>query len=111
MIERVFPFGLRENLLGVLTEPDARQPRRDAPAVLFLNAGVLHHVGPFDWYKTLARRLAGRGLRSFRFDLAGIGESGGRDDGASPLDGAMLDVIEAMDFLACKRQVRRFVLF
>jgi pimeloyl-ACP methyl ester carboxylesterase len=111
MIEQVFPFGLRENLLGVLTEPDAGQLRSDSPALLFLNAGVLHHVGPFDWYKTLARRLAGCGLRSFRFDLAGIGESAGRADCASPLDGARFDVAEAMDFLSRKRKVRRFVLF
>jgi len=111
MTERVFPFGLQQNLLGVLTEPNAGHIHPDSPAVLFLNAGILHHVGPFDWYKTLARRLAGCGLLSFRFDLAGIGESAGRTDCASPLDGAILDVTEAMDFLAGTRQVRQFVLF
>jgi len=107
MTERVFRFGPDENLLGVLTEPSAEVT---GPAVLWLNAGVLHHVGPFGWYVTLARRLAERGTLSFRFDLSGIGDSPVRNDSVPALDGAIRDVTAAMDFLARKRQVRHFVL-
>jgi hypothetical protein len=111
MTERVFRFGANEGLLGVLTEPspEAPRPENTAPAVLWLNAGVLHHVGPFGWYVTLARRLAGLGAINFRIDLSGIGESPVRDGGPT-LERAILDVTEAMDFLTRKRQVRNFVL-
>src|SRR5580692_4150321 len=98
MTERVFRFGTNENLLGVLTEPEGAQARPEVPAVLWLNAGVLHHVGPFGWYATLARRLAAQGVLSFRFDLSGVGDSPLRKDRSNSLDGAALDVAEAMDF-------------
>ena len=104
MTERVFRFGLDENLLGVLTEPSTEVT---GPAVLWLNAGVLHHVGPFGWYVSLAGRLAERGTLNFRFDLSGVGDSPVRNDNVPALDGAAIrDVTEAMDFLARKRQVR-----
>src|SRR5947208_15315477 len=110
MIERVFRFGPNENLLGVLTEPDCAQARSDTPASLCLNAGVLHHVGPLGWYATLARRLAGQGILSLRFDLAGVGDSPIPKDHSNSLDGAALDVADAMDFLTRKRKKSHFVL-
>jgi hypothetical protein len=39
--------------------------------VIWLNVGILHHAGPFSWYVTLARRLAGHGFYSLRIDLSG----------------------------------------
>lgn len=109
MKEKVFRFGKEENLLGVLTEPKPDAMRPELPVILWLNAGVLHHVGPFGWYVTLARRLAEMGAVSFRFDLSGLGDSPGRDKPGGTLDHALLDVKEAMDFLGQKRQVKRFV--
>lgn len=72
--ERIFHFGEEQNLLGILTEPTAAaDPKK--PVILFLNAGVVHHIGPFRLSTEFARALAGEGFRCFRFDLSGIGDS------------------------------------
>jgi pimeloyl-ACP methyl ester carboxylesterase len=108
MTERIFRFGPEESLLGVLTESEQVGP--DTPALLFLNAGTMPHVGPFGWYSTLARRLAEDGVPCFRMDLSGIGESPPRDEPGSAQDRVCVDVTAAMDLLARKRKVGRFVL-
>lgn len=45
------------------------------PTVVFLNAGVLDHVGPARLWVELSRTWAEAGLRVVRLDLTGIGES------------------------------------
>lgn len=110
MTEQVYCFGPDEGLVGVMTDPALERSQPDTPAVLWLNSGLLHHVGPFGWYATLARRLADQGVLSFRFDLSGIGDSAPRNDGRDKLEGAIADVTEAMDLLARERSVRRFIL-
>jgi pimeloyl-ACP methyl ester carboxylesterase len=107
MTEKVFRFGPADSLLGILTEPAEAAP---APAMLWLNAGMVHHVGPFGWYVTLARRLADQGFLSFRIDVSGVGESPNRSDKRAAEERAAHDVRAAMDFLARKRQVEQFVL-
>lgn len=47
---------------------------RGSTAVVLLNAGLLHRVGPFRMSVQLARMLAGRGIDVFRFDLPRIGD-------------------------------------
>jgi pimeloyl-ACP methyl ester carboxylesterase len=109
-MEKVFRFGASESLLGIVTEPEPKAQPATAPAVLWLNAGTVHHVGPFGWYTTLARRFAELGYLSMRIDLSGVGESPHRSDGRSTEERAAGDVSDAMDFLGQKRQVERFVL-
>jgi pimeloyl-ACP methyl ester carboxylesterase len=65
---RMGPHGL----FGILTEGDSAGP---GPAVIFLNAGLLHHVGPARVWVELARRWAGYGFRVLRIDLSGLGDS------------------------------------
>ncbi len=74
-------------LTAVLTCPPGEGTSQRAPdtqataaprsrrAVLLLNAGAVHHIGPSRMYVDLARRLALRGLWVLRVDLSGIGES------------------------------------
>jgi dienelactone hydrolase len=109
--EHPFQFGPELNLIGILTEPDTAAERRGLPIVLFLNAGLLHHVGPHRMSVELARRLAGRGIRSLRFDLGGRGDSETTRVTGSDEAQVLADVTEAMDFLERKYNVRRFVLF
>lgn len=45
------------------------------PTVLFLNAGLIHHVGPARLWVSWSRRLAAAGLPAVRADISGIGES------------------------------------
>lgn len=108
MRERAIRFGTGGALVGVLTEPPEGLP--DGPAIVFLNSGILHHVGASRLYVTLARRLAEAGFVCLRFDLAGIGDSEARRDGLGPVDGALRDGREALDWLQSARGVRRFVL-
>ncbi len=54
MRERAMKFGDESNLVGVLAEPDAGEKQTDTPCVLMLNAGILHHVGPFRIYVDMA---------------------------------------------------------
>ena len=108
MKESTLRFGLSRTLAGVLTEGE---PLAGAPAVLFLNAGLLPHVGPNRLHVRLARRLAGAGLRSLRFDLSGIGDSGPRQNGLGRDESMIVETQEAMDALTAACGVDRFILF
>lgn len=57
---------------GVLTLPGGAAPRT---AVLLLNAGLIHRVGPFRLGVRMARTLAAEGCAVLRFDQAGIGDA------------------------------------
>lgn len=111
--EEALFFGEQSRVFGILSEPGAGPANPDLPAVVFLNVGANHRVGPNRMYVTLARELAARGYVSFRFDVAGIGDS--------PVDSSacenrlyskdsVADVKAAMTFLTRIRGVKRFVL-
>jgi len=105
--ETAVSFGASKSLSGILTEPAGGVEGR--PAVLLLNAGLLHRVGPNRLYVTLARRLAAAGLPVLRFDYSGLGESEPRRDEV-PLEQSMIaEGVEAMDFLAASGVAERFV--
>ena len=98
MSEQPIYFGEGANLLGVLTIPAAARP--DSPAVILLNAGLLHRVGPNRLHVDIARRLAVAGFATLRFDMSGVGDS--ELDGANSLlyiERSVHDVNEAMDAL------------
>lgn len=65
-----------------------------AVGIIFLNAGLLHNVGPFRMYVDLADRLAALGHSSLRLDQSGKGESP-RRLGVSPVDSLTMDYDEA----------------
>jgi dienelactone hydrolase len=74
MQEEAHKFGRHEHLVGVVTRPTTVAP--GAPAVIIVNAGFVHHVGPFQLHVQMAREIAKLGLYVLRFDLSGIGDSG-----------------------------------
>ena len=111
MKERVCQFGPERNLTGILTEPDAKDVHPDYPAVLMLNAGLLHRVGPHRMSFELAHRLAACGYRGLRFDLGGLGDSESVGEASHNANPALPDIKEAMDFLERKHGARSFVLF
>lgn len=74
MHEEAHKFGRHEHLIGVVTRPASVSA--GAPAVIIVNAGFVHHVGPFQLHVQLAREIAKLGLFVLRFDLSGIGDSG-----------------------------------
>jgi len=76
VIEEPLRFGPEGTLLGILTTTDVRQTdQRKNPVFVFLNAGLLHRVGPFRLHVRLARELAKIGFCSLRVDQAGKGDS------------------------------------
>jgi dienelactone hydrolase len=105
--EKVHTFGDRKGLLGVVAAPDT--PRPGAPAVVILNAGLVHRVGPFRMAVELSRRLARAGLIVLRFDQSALGDSLQRKGGLSYEERAVVDAREAMDFLAERYEARRFI--
>lgn len=110
MIERAYRFGKDGCLAGVATS-NGDGKGSGVPAVVFLNAGLLHHVGPHRLHVDLARKLASRGAVSLRLDLAGLGDSGTRSDSLEYEKRAVADIRDAMDFLGAQWGIARFVLF
>ena len=107
MHEEAIRLGDNENLVGIITLPDNPIP---APAVLFLNAGLIHRIGPSRIYVRLARQLASLGLNCLRFDFSGIGDSCARRDDL-PVDQALMDdVRQAMDYLEDRLGIAQFIL-
>ena len=106
--ERAVRFGAHGTLIGIVTPPPAGVTPHTAFA--FLNAGVVHRVGPNRMHVTAARRLAARGFLCVRFDLSGLGDSSSRRD-ATPVDHAVvLETTEVLSTLQREYGVGRFVL-
>lgn len=106
--ERVARFGDAEHLVAIVSEP----PRPQAlPAILILNAGVLHRVGPHRLHVRLARQLASRGHLVTRLDLSGIGDSRALPGRLTFRESSVADIRTAMDALAGAGHAGGFVLF
>ena len=68
-------------LFGIVStppKPDTGDALAQRPAVLMINSGSVHHIGPNRLWVTLARRWAARGITVLRLDLSGIGDSAAR---------------------------------
>lgn len=105
--ERALRFGAQGTLAGIVAEPAGGVTA--LPGVVMLNSGILHRVGACRLHVKLARRLAQRGYASVRFDHSGIGDSEARRDSSAFEKAAVGEVREALDWLAAKRDVERFV--
>ncbi|NWG15762.1 MAG: alpha/beta fold hydrolase [Chloroflexi bacterium] len=103
-------LGAGKNLVGILARPDDAGAVQSQTAVVFLNAGLIHHVGPTRIYVKMARRLAHMGFVTLRFDLSGVGDSRVRQDNLSLEDMIVDDLNRVMDYLAVTERVQRFVL-
>lgn len=99
------PVTFGDSIAGIFTAP-ITDPGVSLPAVLLLNTGADHHIGPHRLYVSLAREWAERGFPVLRFDIGGIGDSparsGQRDNEAYPAN-ALEDVNAAICYL---REIR-----
>src|SRR5260370_9264518 len=78
MKEEAVQFGEAGSLIGIVaTSPEANAKNS---AVILLNPGIVHRVGPGGIYVTIARPLAARGFAALRFYFSGIGDSAVRLD-------------------------------
>src|SRR5262245_3810682 len=110
MRETAALFGYRCALVGVLTEPAEPTPGPRLPAVILLNAGVIHRVGPHRLSVTIARHLAALGCVVLRFDFSGIGDSPVRADHLPFAQSVISEAQEAMHYVRAARGLDRFVL-
>ncbi|MDO6461123.1 alpha/beta hydrolase [Granulosicoccaceae sp. 1_MG-2023] len=109
MIEHAHLLDDRGYLSGVVTQPDTPSPAQ--PALIMLNAGFLHHIGPYRLHTQLARELAAQGFTSLRFDLGGVGDSPDSPHKLADSNAqAIADVGTAMDFLQSQYQIGQFIL-
>lgn len=110
--ESVLTFGPSGALVGVLTRPLGWEPGA-APgiAVILLNSGVIHRVGPNRLHVQLARTLAARGAPCLRMDLPGIGDSRPLGTGGALIQEWVSGAQTAMDILERRGVASRFVLF
>jgi pimeloyl-ACP methyl ester carboxylesterase len=102
---------IEESIFGILTEPPTID--RAKPAVIFLNMGTDHHIGPRRMHVHLARHLATQGFASLRLDMPGVGDSpappGYAENEAYP--SSALDIIgAAIEFLRSERGIETVVL-
>ncbi len=101
--EEAVRFGGPTPLFGIVSSPapfSAGQQSRKA--VLLLNAGAVHRIGPNRVYVALARHLARYGYTVLRMDIAGIGDSPPRPDTPENVvysRHALEDVALALDYL------------
>lgn len=107
--EQAVLLGQRQALIGILTRPASTERAGDR-AVVFLNTGVIHRVGHHRMFVTMARAVARAGYFAVRFDFSGVGDSGPRTDGLSPVESCLADIGEVLDWLEQEKGIRQIVL-
>jgi hypothetical protein len=106
--ERVISVGTPIPLVGVFTSPE--EVTTKSPALILLNSGFMHHVGTSNLSVKLARSVAKIGIRSYRFDSSGIGDSGTRNLGISHEERLVSEIREVMDKLSLQEGITQFML-
>lgn len=107
MTENILTFGPESHLTATLTRPMG--PSR-ATAILLLNAGVIHRMGPHRINVKLARHLAANGHSVLRLDLSGQGDSANSEAVLPYEEQAVIDIRSAMDHLERLTSIRSFAL-
>ena len=106
-------YTIHKQLVGIYTERNAEKgtnPQgKKLPVILFLNSGLLPHVGPYRLYVNLAREFSKLGFSSFRFDLSGIGDSEKHKDSRLYKAQHSEDIIRVIDFLEENENEESFI--
>ena len=110
MSEQAVLFGRTKSLVGVVTDPYLNLRNRRLPAIIILNAGLLHRIGPNRLYVKMARQLAATGFVVLRFDFSGIGDSSARDDNLPSERSSVSETQEAMHYLGTVKHAEKFIL-
>ncbi|MEO6169821.1 MAG: alpha/beta hydrolase [Lysobacter sp.] len=93
-------------LVGILHRP--AQPAGQRVAVILINAGLVHRVGPFRGYVELARVFASQGYPVLRYDVGGLGDSEAARLGS--VESRVTELKSAIELLEAQVGAARFVL-
>ena len=110
MKEEALLFGMTRSLVGIMTYPSESLGGDKLPAVIILNAGIMHRVGPNRLHVKIARTLASMGFVVLRCDFSGIGDSKVREDALPFEKSAIAETQEAMDCIHEAMGTERFLL-
>jgi len=108
MNEIAVKMGRDQNLIGVMTLPEKRQAN---VAVVLLNAGVVHRIGPHRISVKIARHLAKLGFATIRFDITGIGDSRSTNSALDFSRQAVQDTKSVMDYLQSQYGYDQFAIY
>lgn len=106
--ERVLQLGGNRTLVAIASEPAAP---RSVPAVLLVNAGVIHRIGPHRLHVKLARAFAEAGHVALRMDLSGIGDSNPVPDQLSFRASSVADIRTAIDHVTATDPAASVIVF
>lgn len=107
-LEIACSFGEDSQLTGIYTVAQGEDV--DKPCVLYLTAGLLHHIGPTRMHVDLSRALASDTVSGFRFDLSGVGDSETSALGGYFKERSVSEINQAMNYLQNEYGHRSFVL-
>ena len=105
--ESLVQLGAEGHLVSTLVQPTGPSA---AVGVLFVNAGVIHRIGPHRIHVKIGRVLAQDGVPSLRLDLTGLGDSGRAGGTDGMLAQVRRDIRAALDLLAERTGLSRFVI-
>jgi alpha/beta superfamily hydrolase len=98
------------NLYGILTSPSdfKNSDNKDTIAIMLHGWGT-SRSGPHRMFVSLSRKLAERGMPSFRFDFQGRGYSEGEYSKAT-LDGMIENTLSAVKYFEEKQNIKKIIL-
>jgi hypothetical protein len=105
--EAAHSFGPGSGLIGIFTPASQSTDL----CCLFMNAGIIHRIGPHRLNVKMARALSTASVASFRIDLAGRGDSRAATGATSYVQQGVQDTQAAMDFMSSQYGMRRFLIF
>ena len=108
-MEQAILFGKYDHLVGI--KNIVADGIANKTAMVMINPGMLHNVGPFRLYVDLANKLAQQGVSSLRFDLSGIGDSLGVGTSGKSIERAASEASDAINYLADNHGFENFILF
>ncbi len=109
--ETALHLGSDSRLFAVVSEP-AERAATGRRAVLLLNAGATHRIGPGRMATDVARRAAAQGLLAMRLDVGGIGDSiaaPGEEENVVYSRTAVDDVQQAVESLRTRFQASQVI--
>ena len=108
MQEKAILFGTTYKLVGITSLPE--NINSSVPAIVFLNAGLVHRIGQNRLYVKIARSLAKLGFVCMRFDLSGIGDSPSNSSETDFHKRTIVETQEALNYINNSYHINKFVL-